>query len=376
MIRQEYLQKEKIPAIKLTKIGDTIRVVTTDDSALMRLTLSRYLNRFPDIEVVGQASNGQEMLALVQTTQPDVVVLDVEMPVMNGIEALERLMCAHPMPVIMLSNLTWSGAETTLQALELGAVDFVVKPHPGVTMAETVELLVEKIRQASTANVQAYSANQNASVEDHRFGPNGFDAGQNHSKRISALQPQDMLLVVASSTGGPSALTTFLSALPAGLPLGGVIVQHMPAGFTTILCQRLNKIGEYMVVEATTGSRLMRGQFLVAPGGYHLKFDRQGVAMLNEGPVVNGVRPAADVTFRSLAQHFGPRITAVVLTGMGNDGFAGAQDIHRRGGRILAQDEQSAVVFGMPRRIIESDLAEYISSPALLAAYAAKQVAL
>jgi len=375
MIRQEYTKKEKI-ATKPIQMGDTIRVVTTDDSALIRLTLSRYLNRFPDIEVVGQASNGQEMLALVETTQPDVVVLDVEMPVMNGIEALERLMHTHPLPVIMLSNLTWSGAEVTLQALELGAVDFVVKPHPGVTMAETVDLLVEKIRQATTANVHAYSAHQNTRAKSNGFTPNGIDADQNHGKKISALHPQDMLLVIASSTGGPSALTAFLCALPTGLTLGGVIIQHMPAGFTTILSQRLNKIGDYTIIEATTGSRLMRGQFLVAPGGYHLTFDRQGVATLEEGPVVNGVRPAADVTFRSLAQHFGPRIIAVVMTGMGCDGFAGAQDIHRHGGRILAQDEQSAVVFGMPRRIVEANLAEYVSSPALLAAYAAKQVAL
>lgn len=374
MIRQEYTEKEKVPAITSIGKGNPIRVVTVDDSALIRLTLNRYLKQFPDIEVVGQASNGQEMLALVKTVRPDVVVLDVEMPVMNGIEALERLMRSCPLPVIMLSNLTRSGAEVTLQALELGAIDFVVKPQPGVTMAETVDLLVGKIRQAATAKVQIYSVNQRIELNSNEFGQTGSYMEHSHGKRISALQPGDRLLVVASSTGGPSALTAFLSALPAGLPLGGVIIQHMPVGFTTILGQRLNRIGGYAVTEAITGSRLMRGQFLIAPGGYHLTFDNLGVAVLNEEPAVNGVRPAADVTFRSLAQHFGPQITAVVLTGMGNDGFAGALEIHRQGGRILAQDEKSSVVFGMPRRIVESHLAEYVSSPEMLAVYAAQQV--
>ena len=374
MIRQKYRQKESIPVTKATQKSNPIRVVTIDDSALIRLTLNRYLNQFPDIDVIGQASNGQEMLALVGNVLPDVVVLDVEMPVMNGLEALERLMRAQPTPVIMLSNLTWSGAEVTLQALELGAVDFVVKPQPGVTMAATVDLLAEKIRQAATANIQVPRLNQSTKPEQSGLDQQESGVDRNRGKQTGSLLSQESLLAVASSTGGPSALTAFLSALPAGLPVGGVIVQHMPVGFTTILGQRLNKIGGYKVTEAITGSRLMRGQFLIAPGGYHLTFDSQGCAVLNEEPAVNGVRPAADVTFSSLAEHFGPQITAVVMTGMGNDGFAGAMEIHQQGGRILAQDEQSAVVFGMPRRIVESNLAEYVASPELLAAYVAKQV--
>ncbi|MFZ1755408.1 MAG: chemotaxis response regulator protein-glutamate methylesterase [Caldilineaceae bacterium] len=375
MIRQEYSQKESISAQKFPGKEPGIRVITTDDSALIRLTLKRYLNQFSDIEVIGQASNGLELLSMVASTTPDVVVLDVEMPVMNGIEALEQLMCTHPVPVIMLSNLTLSGAEVTLHALELGAVDFVVKPQPGVTMAETVEVLAQKIRQAVHARVQ-----QRPALSISRQEPKDSEARSNHSsepnesRRLSPLQPSDRLLAVASSTGGPSALTAFLSAIPQGLPLGGVIIQHMPMGFTTILSQRLNRIGDYTVTEALTGSRLMRGQFLVAPGGYHLTFDEKGVATLNEGPTINGVRPSADVTFRSLAQNFASQITAVILTGMGQDGFAGSKEIRRRGGRVLAQDERSAVVFGMPRKIIESNLAEYVASPAQLGAYLGEQV--
>ena len=376
MIRQDVLQKESAPTKKISSKENVIRVVTIDDSALIRLTLNRYLNQFPDIEIVGQASNGREMLALVENLLPDVVVLDVEMPVMNGLQALEELMRSRPLPVIMLSNLTWSGAEVTLQALELGAIDFVVKPQPGVTMAETVAILVQKIRLAAHARAQFYprrageSLERRATLADKGGGESGF------SKRVTPLQPSDRLLAIASSTGGPSALTALLSAIPPGLPIGGVIIQHMPVGFTTILSQRLNRIGGYKVVEAATGSRLMRGQFLVAPGGFHLTFDSQGVAALNEGPPVNGVRPAADVTFQSLARSFGPRITAAVLTGMGNDGFAGAKEIQRQGGRIVAQDEKSAVVFGMPRRVIESNLAEYVACPEMLGLYLAERVAL
>jgi len=348
-----------------------IRVLTVDDSALMRLTLNRHLSQYSNIEVIGQASNGREMLEMIEDMPPDVVVLDIEMPEMNGLEALDRLMRTHPLPVIMLSHLT----DVTLQALELGAVDFVVKPQPGVTINETVNTLVEKICHAVNARV-AYRPSRIEERQEHR-GNVSHEAGTENDagKRIGPLEASDTLLAVASSTGGPSALTAFFSAIPPGLPMGGVIVQHMPVGFTTILSQRLNRIAGYRVVEATNGSRLMRGQFLLAPGGHHLVFDRHGVASLNEDPTVNGVRPAADVTFLSLAKTFGPRTIVAVLTGMGNDGFVGATEIHRNGGRIIAQDEKSAVVFGMPRRIVESNLADYVSSPGMLGAYLAEKVA-
>ena len=375
MILQDSSAKESPLTKKYQFEEKTIRVVTIDDSALIRLTLSRYLSQFSDIEVVGQGGNGREMLALVESLLPDVVVLDVEMPVMNGLEALEQLMHSHPLPVIMLSNLTGKGAEVTLQALELGAVDFVIKPQPSITMAETVALLVQKIRQASQAQVQ-YRPDGFAEDADHRAKmPAGLDSSQNVSKRVMPLQPMDTLLAIASSTGGPSALTALLSTIPPGLPLGGVIIQHMPMGFTAILGQRLNRISSYKIMEAVDGSRLMRGQFLIAPGGYHLTFDKMGVAALNEGPPVNGVRPAADVTFQSLAQTFGQQIIVVVLTGMGNDGFVGAREIHQFGGKVIAQDEKSAVIFGMPRQIIESNLAEHVATPEMLGVYLAGQVA-
>lgn len=374
IVHQSHPANEPTGVKKLQIKPNGIRVLTVDDSALIRLTLNRYLNQYTDIQVIGQASNGREMLSLVEDLAPDVVILDVEMPVMNGLEALERMMRTRPLPVIMLSNLTWSGAEVTLQALELGAVDFVVKPQPGVTMAETVDTLVQKIRHATAAQVQFRPDTTEKYADKKGTSANGSDKENGSARRLAPFQPSDTLLAVASSTGGPSALTALLSAIPPGLPVGGVIVQHMPMGFTTILGQRLNRIGGYKVTEAVTGSRLMRGQFLIAPGGYHLVFDDEGVALLSEGPTVNGVRPAADVTFQSLAEPFGAQTTVVILTGMGSDGYAGARQIHKYGGRILAQDEKSAVVFGMPRRIVESNLAEYVAPPDSLGAYVADRV--
>lgn len=340
---------------------------------MIRLLLNRYLSRFPDVQIVGQGHNGRELLALVNALQPDVVVLDVEMPEMNGLEALEHLMRTHPLPVIMLSNLTSEGAAVTIHALEMGAFDFVVKPQPGSTMAETVDVLIEKIRHAVHAPVQP------------RAGPSrspGVPTVRSHERQTPGaaqaapvlLRATDTLVVVASSTGGPTALTAFLSSLSPDLPIGGVIVQHMPVGFTTILSQRLDKICGYRVIEAEAGASLLRGQFLVAPGGRHLIFDNQGTVHLSNAPTVNGVRPAADVTMKSLARTYGRQILAVVLTGMGRDGLAGAQEIHAKGGMIIAQDRESSVVYGMPRHIVEAELAQVVGTPQTLGRFIAERV--
>lgn len=357
----------------LHKFVKPIRVVTVDDSALVRLTLHRYLTRYADIEIVGQATNGKEMLDVVQQTSPDVIILDVEMPVMDGLAALEILMRAQPLPVIMLSRLTWSGAEVTLRALELGAVDFVLKPQPGVTMAETAKVLVEKIRSVAYAQIPILPGQAEATRDQaENLQANGSNHESRH--RVEPLRATDRIIAVASSTGGPTALTALLTALPPDLPIGGVIVQHMPTGFTAILSQRLNRIARYRVIEAVQGARLMRGQFLIAPGGYHLTFDQQGRSQLDQGPTVNGVRPAADVTLENLASLFGPRLIAVVLTGMGKDGFAGSLAVRQKGGTVLAQDAASSVVYGMPRHVVDAQLASAVAPPAELGAYIAEQV--
>jgi two-component system, chemotaxis family, protein-glutamate methylesterase/glutaminase len=191
---------------------------------------------------------------------------------------------------------------------------------------------------------------------------------------IEPLRETDTLLFIASSTGGPSALADLLTALPGGLPMGGVIVQHMPAGFTKTLSQRLDRICLYTVKEVEAGDFIQRGQLLVAAGGFHLSFTGQGAARLEQGPPVNGVRPAADVTMRSLAALYPGRVLAVVLTGMGHDGLAGAQVIHSLGGTILAQDEESCVVYGMPRSVVDAGLAKAVASPTQLSQLIAERV--
>jgi two-component system chemotaxis response regulator CheB len=363
-VRNRPASPSKVPA---SVQAEQIRVITVDDSALIRLSLNRHLNSLEDIEVVGQGQNGSELVPLVQSLKPDVVVLDVEMPKMNGLEALQQLMETHPTPVVMLSSLTSDGAAVTLQALEIGAFDFVVKPQPGTTMAETVEILAEKIRWAAHHKHRRLAPRPKPSpIQPSKplLQPSAPQISAPGTQAITApLGRHDTLVMVASSTGGPSALTDFLSAIPPGLPIGGVIVQHMPPGFTTILSERLDKTCHYHIVEAKAGHTLQRGQFLVAPGGQHLVFDAQGVAMLSNAPTVNGVRPAADVTMKSLAKSYGQQILAVVLTGMGKDGYVGVKDIVDHGGRVLAQDAESCVVYGMPRHIIEAGLPIGVGSP-------------
>lgn len=341
----------------------TIRVLTVDDSALIRLILNQYLNRSPDIEVVGQAADGNQLLAMLPHTQPDLIVLDIEMPVMNGLEALRRLMQQQPLPVIILSNLTWTNAEVTLRALELGAVDFVLKPQAGVTMAQTANILIHKIRAAVTGQTTLAMPTLEPSGPEPVQDKEGV---QSPFGEVEPLRSTDRIVALASSTGGPRALTDFFKALPAGLPIGGVIVQHMPSGFTLILSQRLHRISSYVVREAVNGERIQRGQFLVAPGGFHLRFDREGRVALSDEAPVNGVRPAADVTLQNLADLYGSRVVSVVLTGMGKDGYSGALQVYRAGGTVLAQSEESCVVYGMPRLIIENHLTSQTGSPAQL----------
>ncbi len=336
-----------------------IRVITVDDSALFRLSLTRHLAKYPGIIVEGQGRNGKELLDLLPEINPDVVVLDVEMPEMNGLEALIQLMQEHPVPVVMLSNLTTSRAEVTLQALEYGAVDFVLKPQQGGTMQETVAVLVEKIRCAARTKVKK----KNIAKQIAEYSQNIRTRDQVLPKDVRPFSGSDSLVVMASSTGGPSALTEFFNHLPGGLPIAGIIVQHMPAPFTKVLSQRLDRIGSYKIVEAEQGMPIQRGTFLVAPGGYHLTFSANGEAQLLQGAPVNGVCPAADVTMINLAEIYQSQVMAVILSGMGQDGLEGAKRVLLRGGVVLAQDQGSCVVYGMPRKIVEENLAEIIDDP-------------
>jgi two-component system chemotaxis response regulator CheB len=327
-----------------------IKVLVVDDSAFMRMTLARRLGADPGIQIVGLAADGNEAVAQVQALHPDVVTMDVEMPGLDGLDALARIMAMLPTPVVMVSSLTSEGAETTVRALTLGAVDFVTKPSQIAGIQQVVEQLAVKIRQAAATSVRPIGAG----------GP-GIDKKAYRKTAKGALASTDRVLIIGSSTGGPGALRRLLADLPPDLNSAGVIVQHMPRGFTRSLASRLDEGSAWSVREAAPGDSLTRDQFLVAPGGYHLTFGRRGEVILTEDPPVNNVRPAVDVTMESLAHAFPSRLLGVVLTGMGHDGTQGALAIRRAGGRVVVEDQSTCVVYGMPRSVVEAGAADCVA---------------
>lgn len=323
-----------------------IRVLVVDDSAFFRQRLTRHLNDEPGMTVVGTAPDGERALAQVAALHPDVVTLDVEMPRLDGLATLRRLMAERPTPTVMLSAHTQRGATVTVQALMRGAVDVVTKPDLGTSLDEMLAELVTKIRIAAGAHPSSPPATEvlHAHPETPHLAP--FHAG-------------DPLIVIGASTGGPRALRELLSALPADLPASIVVVQHLQAQFTASLAQRLNQHAALRVQEAQEGDRLARGLVLLAPGGHHLVIRGRRV-QLDAGPPRNHVRPSVDVTMESAVMSHGKSVIGVVLTGMGIDGTEGARSIKAVGGKVLAEDETTSVVYGMPRSVIEQGLADGI----------------
>ncbi|MBV8911762.1 MAG: chemotaxis response regulator protein-glutamate methylesterase [Acetobacteraceae bacterium] len=309
-----------------------IRVLIIDDSATMRALIAATLRRDPQITVIGQACNPQEARAAIKALNPDVITLDVDMPGMNGLDFLEKLMRLRPMPVVMISTLTARGAETTLKALALGAVECVEKPQRG----EGFENLSEAIHTAAAARVRA--------------------AGEGGPRAAPApFLGEGTVVGIGSSTGGVEALTAVLSAFPANCP-PTLITQHIRPAFTRSLAERLDRHCAASVREATDGAPLQQGCVYLAPGGeLHLAIGGSGPwrCSLQHGPAVNGHCPSVDVLFASLARHAGPHAVGAILTGMGRDGARGLLAIRERGGRTLGQDQESCVVYGMPRAAFE-----------------------
>lgn len=323
-----------------------IRVIVVDDSALIRTLLSEIINREPDLEVVATAPDPYVAREKIKELDPDVLTLDIEMPRMNGLDFLEKLMRLRPMPVVMVSSLTEAGAGATMRALELGAVDFVAKPQGDVKdgLLAMAEDLTEKIRAAARAHVRRLVVLPKPAAGE--AAPRPKAAGYTH----------DSVIAIGASTGGTEAIKDVLVDLPPNSP-PIVITQHMPPGFTKTYAERLNRLSQVDVKEAEHGDRLLAGRAFVAPGHAHLSVARrQGtfVAELSDAPPVNRHRPAVDVLFHSVAELYGPRATAVILTGMGRDGAAGIAAIKARGGYTIAQDEQSCVVYGMPKAAVEA----------------------
>ncbi|MBA3876290.1 MAG: chemotaxis response regulator protein-glutamate methylesterase [Anaerolinea sp.] len=354
---------------------EPIRVLVVDDSAFMRHAVTRLLGESPGIEVVGAAANGEAGLELARQLRPDVITLDVEMPVLDGLGMLHRVMAEQPARVIMLSSLTTDGAAVTMDALASGAIDFVAKPSGSLSIdIGRVGLdLVAKIQAAASMSQASFlvHARRAAMRVDHGSAamlprgaaPGGMpdarqarDAGKPRPPRTVARK----IVVIASSTGGPSALQAVVGGLPERLGGAVLIVQHMPAGFTSSLARRLDSSGRLEVVEAAADDLISDERILVAPGDYHLVSSASGRIQLVRLPPVNGVRPAADVTLQSLAPVWRDRMLSVVLTGMGSDGTEGARAVRKHGGAVFAQDEATATIYGMPRAVVEAGLADRV----------------
>lgn len=329
-----------------------IKVLVIDDSALVRQILVEILKGASDMEVVGTASDPFVARERIKETNPDVLTLDVEMPRMDGLTFLANLMRLRPMPVVMVSSLTERGAEITLKALELGAVDFVSKPKVDVagTLADFSEEILTKIRTAASARVVARSGSMPAVPPKHSADaiiPAGTPGAAVVKKM---LRTTDRIVAVGASTGGTEAIREFLLGLPADSP-AVVIAQHIPAAFSAAFTRRMDSLSRLSVCEPHDGQYIMPGHVYIAPGGKHLLVERDGTryrCRLNDGPPVNRHCPSVDVLFRSVAQKVGPNAVGVILTGMGDDGARGLKEMRDAGAPTIAQDEASSVVWGMP----------------------------
>ena len=325
------------------------KVLICDDSALIRSVMTEIINSQPDMEVVAVAPDPLVARELIKQHNPDVLTLDVEMPKMDGLDFLEKLMRLRPMPVVMVSLLTERGSEITMRALELGAVDFVTKPKISIQagMREYTDLITDKIRAASKARVQA-----------RRVPPPGADGQGGGTSTLSALRnpllSSEKLIIVGASTGGTEAIREFLMQMPSDCP-GILITQHMPEGFTRSFAKRLDSLCKISVVEAQGNERVLPGHAYIAPGHSHMLLTRSGanyMTKIEQSEPVNRHRPSVDVLFRSAAQAAGKNAVGVILTGMGKDGAAGMLEMKNAGAYNFAQDEASCVVFGMPREAI------------------------
>ncbi|MEJ8811124.1 chemotaxis response regulator protein-glutamate methylesterase [Variovorax ureilyticus] len=339
-----------------TNNANKIKVLCVDDSALIRSVMTEIINSQPDMTVVGTAADPIVARELIKQTNPDVLTLDVEMPRMDGLEFLEKLMRLRPMPVVMVSSLTERGSEIALRALELGAIDFVTKPRLGVRdgLLNYTELIAGKIRTASCARLLA--ARGGAAAK-----PQG-EVAQEALLR-SPLLSTEKLIIIGASTGGTEAIREVLQPLPPDCP-AVLIAQHMPAGFTKSFAQRLDGLCRITVKEAEHGERVLPGYAYIAPGAYHLSLARSGanyVAHLDQEPPVNRHRPSIDVLFDSAARHAGKNAIGMILTGMGKDGAEGLLRMKKAGAHTLAQDEASCVVFGMPKEAIALGAADEVA---------------
>ena len=340
-----------------------IRVIVVDDSALVRSLLSEIINRQSDMECIGTANDPLIAREMIREMNPDVITLDVEMPRMDGIDFLGRLMRLRPMPVVMISTLTERGAEVTMRALELGAVDFVAKPRVGVAsgLNELASQIVDKIRVAAVAHVRRAPARSAASIV-HPESVDSATPAPVHSAALLGRVSTEKVICIGASTGGTEAIREVLVHMPADSP-AIVITQHMPPGFTTSFAARLDGLCQITVKEAVNGERILPGHAYIAPGGKQFYLSRSGanyVAVVDDGPPVNRHKPSVEVLFKSAAAVVGRNAYGIMLTGMGNDGAAAMREMKDAGSYNYVQDEASCIVFGMPREAIAHGAADEV----------------
>ena len=338
-----------------------IRVLIVDDSAVVRQTISDLLSTDPAIEVIGTASDPFIAAEKIELEIPDVITLDVEMPKMDGLTFLQKIMTQNPIPVVICSSLTTQGSETVIKALEYGAVEIITKPKLGTKqfLEESTIHICDIIKAASLVNVKRKSVWQ--TVVQPKL---SADVVLAKSKNNSMVETTEKIIVVGASTGGTEALRVFLESLPSDSP-GIVIVQHMPENFTRAFAKRLDGLCKISVKEAEDGDTVIRGRALIAPGNHHLLVKRSGARYyveIKEGPLVSRHRPSVDVLFRSTARYAGKNAIGVIMTGMGDDGAKGMLELMEAGAHTIAQDEKSSVVFGMPNEAIKLGAVETVLS--------------
>ena len=330
-------------------MNTTSRVVVVDDSAMMRQTVSDALTAIRGVEIVAVAASGPEAVRVIAEYKPDIVSLDIELPGLNGLGVLQKTMQDNPTRVVLVSAHTTAGAETTIEGLALGALDFVPKP----SATEGIDVFRVRLRRTFRAALAAKLPQPASATQAPTVG------------EIAPLRPTS-LAVIASSTGGPQALHDFFSAFTKTPPFPIAVVQHMPPTFTAKMAERLDRIGVVPVAEAQDGDRLERGRALIAPGHAHLEIHGDRVR-LSDSPPVGGLRPRADIAMTTAVEHYGEHMIAMVMTGMGTDGLIGCRDVKRSGGQIIAQDGPSSTVDGMPRAIRNAGIADRIGPPHVMA---------
>lgn len=341
---------------------NNIKVLVVDDSAFMRKVIGDIIESDPAMTVIDKARDGQEALNKIKKLNPDVVTMDVEMPGLDGLSALENIMKEHPVPVVMLSSLTKNGAEQTVKALQLGAVDFIPKTSGQISLdIDTIkEEIIRKVKVAAGTRNNLTNFDNIKQIRPRVKAINNFE-----------VKPEgrglNKLIVIGTSTGGPKALHQVLPGFPANIDAAILIVQHMPSGFTKSLADRLNSLSQISVKEAEHGEKIVPGCAYIAPGDYHLNVlarnnsnDKELLVQLNKNPLRGGHRPAVDEMFESVSKQFWAKIYGVIMTGMGRDGTDGVKYIKEKGATVIAEHQSSCIVYGMPKSVVDSGLADKI----------------